>query len=558
MPYLEKRNSVYWFRRRAPAPLIRGNFVFLDDQQALVGQSGYVRFSLQTRDYREAGKLARKYSHLLDQAAERLAGAQKLAETPAARPPVPARPPAPAEPTPEEIKFAADAMYAQLLAADEQTLKRSFDAALAGEDGVREPDRFLWSSADLPPLTLAGQIELLKMLRALVPLHLYTTTGKTASAITADYLPFADAFRRYVTALERRRAAEVVPTPPLPTPESIWSWQDAFDYYVRQRPTLAESSVSNYKLAWNSLMEASKLSTPGKLTLDAVVKWRDEVLSNKKQLTAKNRITFAGAIWRCSRANGKISRDTYDPFEGVQVHINTKIGSSRKAYSHEDLQLIFKAPPASTKKSVSVHAGYWLPLLALYHGARLEELTGLEVRDIEDWKGGFILHIRENTVRPRLKGRTTSERSIPVHPKLLELGFTAYVQAARSANIEKLFPSFSRSATFGETYVEHVKAILKPSSEVLVGMHNFRHNWETARRTAKMDTSVSNYIGGRRIDAGSAALYGGPAGIETLAEELAKIEYPVEFQPAPEITADMLRAQDELSKAALRAKKTAK
>jgi len=554
MPYTEKRGSTYWFRRRAPAPLIRGNFVFLDGQQALVGQSGYVRFSLQTRDYREAGKLARKYSHLLDQAAERLADAQKLAESP------PARPPAPAEPTPEEIKFAADAMYAQLLAADEQTLKRSFDAALAARTDVREPDRFLWSSADLPPPTLAGQIELLKMLRAVVPLHLYMSTGKTPGAITADYLPFADAFRRYVAALERRRAAEIVPTPTMPTPEPIWSWDAAFDYYVRQRPTLAESSVSNYKLAWNGLKDSSKRQTPGKITLEDVVKWRDEMLGELAlhQQTAKNRLTAAGAIWRDSRANGKIPRGVFDPFEGVHVRINAKTGSSRKAYTAEELQLIFKAPPVATKTAVSVHAGYWLPLLALYHGARLDELTGLEVRDVEDWKGGVIMHIRENTVRPRLKGRTTSERSIPVHPKLLELGFTEYVQAARAANIEKLFPSFSRSATFGETYVDHVKAILKPSSEVLVGMHNFRHNWETARRTAKMDTSVSNYIGGRRIDAGSAALYGGPAGIETLAEELAKIAYPVEFQSAPPVNATELRAQDARCKAALRAKKTAK
>ncbi|TEX44406.1 MAG: hypothetical protein CFR70_13750 [Rhodocyclaceae bacterium] len=72
VPYTERKGSVYWFRRRAPEPLKPGSMAFLDSIEAKVGKNGYVRFSLRTSDHREAAREARKYAHLLDQAAERI------------------------------------------------------------------------------------------------------------------------------------------------------------------------------------------------------------------------------------------------------------------------------------------------------------------------------------------------------------------------------------------------------------------------------------------------------------------------------------------------------
>ncbi|MDX5364648.1 MAG: hypothetical protein LPJ91_10905 [Pseudazoarcus pumilus] len=447
-------------------------------------------------------------------------------------------------------------MYAQLLGADEQTAEEGITAVLAGNeaDDIREPDRFVWSSADLPPNSTAGQVELLRKFGKVFAFFLFTSTGKTIQQITPDLLPFADAFRRYMAALDRRRAAEIVPTPEAPTAAPNWSWDEAFDYYVEQRPTFADSSKANYKTAWATLA-ASAQCQPAKLTTEAVVKWRDGLLKELEPLTVKSRLTFAAAIWRESRVNGKIDRTTVDPFEGLRVKVNANVGTARQEFSLPELRKIFSAPPPQTARAVSVHAGYWLPLLALYHGARLEELTGLEVMDIDDWTGGLVLHIRENTIRPRLKHRKRSERSIPVHPKLIELGFKDYVASARIAASAALFPSFSRGATFGEEFVKHVKGLLAPAPGRLVGMHCFRHSWETARRSGRIDTSASNYITGRRIDDGSAALYGGPAGIGILAEELSKITYDLKFLPAPAVTPTELREQELQCQRARRDKK---
>ena len=547
VPYTELRGRVYWFRRRAPEPFKPGAQLLLEDTEASVGKNGYVRFSLKTSDRREAARAARRFAHLLDVAAERRRNL-KAART--NKPPLPE-----SKPTREEIRHAAETMYVQLLSADEDTAERAVVAAFSDEEvkEIREPDRYIWSSADLPPPTTAGQVALLKQATSIFSFFLYTTTGKVIQEITPDLLPFADAYRRYIAVLERRKAAEVVPTPSLPAADINWSWDDAFNYYVDQRQTFANSSKANYRTAWFTLAESAKCP-PAKLTTEAVVTWRDGLLKQLKPLTVKSRLTFASAIWRESRINGKIDRATSDPFEGLRVKVDANVGTAREEFTLPELRKIFSAPPLQTARAVSVHAGYWLPLLALYHGARLEELTGLELVDVEDGDQGLVLHIRENTIRPRLKHRKRSERSIPVHPKVIELGFKEYVASARIATVKALFPSLTRGATFGEEFVQHVKGLLTPVSGRLVGMHCFRHSWETARRSARMDTSASNYITGRRIDDGSAALYGGPAGLAILAEEISKISYAVKFLKAPEVTPAELIAQEQRCQCARRKK----
>ncbi|MHB1236079.1 MAG: hypothetical protein ACYCY7_00800 [Gallionella sp.] len=551
MQYTEFRGHVYWFRRRAPEPLKPGTQCLLGDIEAKIGKNGYVRLSLETNDKREAGKKARKLAHFLDEAAGRLS---KL-KAQQANPQVEVLP----EPTREEILHAADSMYAMFLAADDDMAERSLAAYLNGEDAedIREPDRFILSSADLPPHSTAGQMELLEKWGEMFSFYLHLTTGKSFQRVTPSLLPFADAFRRYFSALEKRKAAEVVLTPPLPTASALtnWSWDDAFSYYLGQRAGLADSTIANYKTAWTTLADSADCA-PGKLTTNQVVTWRDHLLTELGPRTVKSRLTFAGAIWRESRVNGKIDRATINPFEGLRVKVDENAGSSRGEFTPQELSKIFSAAPLQTARAVSVHAGYWLPLLALYHGARLEELTGMEVADIEDWKSGLILHIRENTIRPRLKHRKKSERSIPAHPKLLELGFGDYVKAARSAGVQALFPSFARGATFGEGFATHVKQLLSPTPGRLVGMHCFRHNWETARRSARLDTSASNYATGRRLDKGSSALYGGPAGLAVLNEELSKIVYGLRHLPAPAVTPKELKAQERGRQSAQRPKAT--
>lgn len=542
MQYVERRGNIFWFRRRAPAQIGPGTRMEIGEQLTKVGRNGYIRFSLETSDRTQAGKLARRYAHLFDEALERLLEKfhQQFCD--------------PGSPSPEEIRHAAEYMYSVLLAADEDSTKKNFAGLLAGEDGgdVPVPDRYKWSSGDLPPPTPQGQLELIQRFGNMFSTFMFLAAGKVLHEITPDLLPFADAFRRYVAAIERRKASEDVPTPALPVPNTIWSWEQAFAYYFEQRKGLGDSTEDNYRLAWFQLAEQSKVA-PGALLKGHVIAWKDWLVANKHERTAKARLTSAAAIWRVSRSNEKFPLAIHDPFDRVEVNVRENKGTSRRAFSAKELEEIFARPPLQTARAISVQAGYWLPLLALFHGARLDELAGLEVRDVEDNEiCGLVLHIRENTIRPKLKNRKHSERSIPVHPELLSLGFAVYVQVAREAGVQGLFPSLSSGQTFGEGYVSHIKGILGVEEGRLVGMHCFRHCFATARRNARVDLAAANYIEGRPIESGSAVAYGGPAGLAILLEELRKVEYPLTFQRAPTVTTAELVEQNKRRLRALR------
>lgn len=98
---------------------------------------------------------------------------------------------------------------------------------------------------------------------------------------------------------------------------------------------------------------------------------------------------------------------------------NSKI--PRKPFGDDDLKKIFN--PA-TYLQIKHPDGFWLPLLSLYTGARLNELCKLAYFDIGETDGVHWIHINEDN--GSLKNEA-SHRKTPLHPQLIELGFLDYV-----------------------------------------------------------------------------------------------------------------------------------
>lgn len=121
--------------------------------------------------------------------------------------------------------------------------------------------------------------------------------------------------------------------------------------------------------------------------------------------------------------------------------------SEREPFDARDLQTIFDAPLFTEHKppvGAKGDAGVWLPLLALFAGARQAEYAGLRVSDIrsdEDTSVLLMWFTRDIKAGRRLKTKT-SERVVPVHPQLVTLGFLKYVEARRKEGDKAwLFPT---------------------------------------------------------------------------------------------------------------------
>lgn len=89
---------------------------------------------------------------------------------------------------------------------------------------------------------------------------------------------------------------------------------------------------------------------------------------------------------------------------------------------------------------------YWLPLVALYTGARPRELCQINPQvDCGLHEGIPFFLISEKTAADDgvvKTVKTGEERWVPIHPELVRLGFLNYVDKVKEQGARRLFPGF--------------------------------------------------------------------------------------------------------------------
>ena len=162
----------------------------------------------------------------------------------------------------------------------------------------------------------------------------------------------------------------------------------------------------------------------------------------------------------------------------------------RRPFTDEELKLIFGVTHYKTgngKHLTKENAKwypfqYWLPLLGIYAGLRIKEASQLHLSDVATFDGVWCLHINELTADKKLKN-VNARRIIPVHLRLIELGFVDYCQQLTdTCKFLRVFPEL----TYSLSPARYAKNSILKMSEMLnkLGMprdntrvfHNFRKN----------------------------------------------------------------------------------
>jgi len=162
-----------------------------------------------------------------------------------------------------------------------------------------------------------------------------------------------------------------------------------------------------------------------------------------------------------------------------QRFINKKNNAQKRSYlPFTDVQLknlvncyLYKGEVPTTLKKVEPHK-FWVPMIALFTGARLEEICQLYIQDVVCIDGVWQFRItREDSIgegkKVRIKTKS-SERSVPIHSQLLSMGFIDYFEEIRDTGGQRLFPelsnknqkqkySFSVTKWFGDTLSQQIK-----------------------------------------------------------------------------------------------------
>jgi integrase len=186
----------------------------------------------------------------------------------------------------------------------------------------------------------------------------------------------------------------------------------------------------------------------------------------------------------------------------------------RDRFSNEELALIFNADKYTKNKHNRTYE-YWLPLLGLYTGARLGELSQLRINDIYTEDRVWVIDLNEEEDK-KLK-TSNSIRKVPVHKTLIRLGFIKYVQQLKNcyeANVTHstlLFPDLVKGRDgYGHNSTKSFDRFLTALKIKAIGksFHSLRHTFADERKQANSNPAMTAELLGHELDNETLGRYG--------------------------------------------------
>jgi integrase len=210
--------------------------------------------------------------------------------------------------------------------------------------------------------------------------------------------------------------------------------------------------------------------------------------------------------------------------------------SKRMPFSDAQLGKIFSGPiykdkvgaVGSRKYDPKLAGDYWVPLLALYTGMRSNECCQLLTADIVKIDGIDVIRVTKKGGGGKRLKTAASERIIPIHPKLIEMGFVEYADHMRRQGEERLFPHLKQSAkgyysdNFQKKFGRYLSSV--SAKEPKTSFHSFRHNFRDAMRLADVPDWIAKRLGGWK-EQGTDAVYGGNTSVGVLLEQIRKLNF---------------------------------
>ena len=211
----------------------------------------------------------------------------------------------------------------------------------------------------------------------------------------------------------------------------------------------------------------------------------------------------AVAMW--ARTSGMIPEDLpwSDPFSRGRL---VEDASDRDAFTVDELNMLFAADVFTKGERPAPGKGdtaFWLPLLGLYSGARRSELSGLRVNDVQEIERVPCFSFVEDKRAGRRLKSATAQRTVPVHPQLITLGWLRYVDGVRSRDGGSawLFPQVSPQTpaaikAWTKWFIRYLRNSGVTSHTKV--FHSLRHTFKDALRTASVPEDLNDALLGQK------------------------------------------------------------
>jgi len=214
--------------------------------------------------------------------------------------------------------------------------------------------------------------------------------------------------------------------------------------------------------------------------------------------------------------------------ERMKVPVRRRADEERKVYSQDEIHKIINHLPRDPRKPER----YWIPLIAMYSGLRLDEICQMYVEDIQQVEDIWCFNVNDEKDK-KLK-TLSSKRVIPVHPKLIDIGFIEYVEKIKESGAPRLWMNLNRrdSDGYGNAFGKWFQRfnrnhITKDKAKVF---HSFRHVVADTLKQAGAQELIISEILGHANDSMTMSRYGKRYQPKILLEALMLLDYGIQFK----------------------------
>jgi integrase len=228
-----------------------------------------------------------------------------------------------------------------------------------------------------------------------------------------------------------------------------------------------------------------------------IVAWKDALLDGgMKNVTVRDvYLAATKAMLQFSVDQGQLAEN---PAKDVKVRVRKKVKEREKGFDGKEAETILAATlrPFSHLISIEMKAARrWVPWIAAYTGARVNEITPLVARDFVKRDGIWMIRIRG------ANNKTRTFREVPLHSHLIDQGLLDY---AKSRGTRPLFYDPRRSRGGKDSNPHHKKVAERLAEwvrslgidEGVAPNHGWRHRFSSISRFIGMPEDVRNIIQG--------------------------------------------------------------
>ena len=276
----------------------------------------------------------------------------------------------------------------------------------------------------------------------------------------------------------------------------------------------ALAHVKEYAAAADRFVEINGNLAINDITVDHIVKFRDTMAKYPKNLTKKEK-ALSLAQKQALQNKDQLTPDRVrnmlnhlSSFFEHAVYVNwlkhnvvrdvrkpsrTARDSSDKPFTRQELARVFSGQVFTGQEEPYEAMDYWIPIILYYTGCRVEEISQLHKRDIQQRDGVLCMKLQENETQSIKTGKT---RYVPVPLHVIELGFTDFINS-RSAFLfsDKALAEKKYSTNFRKRFGRYIRNNGIERDEISP-THSFRHTFVTNCRRNGVAMDIRDSITG--------------------------------------------------------------